>query len=63
MFVDVPAQVEYVPLKQYEVVFYLKGKKFSEVIGANSTTDARELIRSRHGEEVKIVSVREVKKK
>jgi hypothetical protein len=54
------AFVEHAELKQYEVIFTLDGKRYSQIIGARNTTDARELIRDQHPK-AKIVSVREKK--
>jgi hypothetical protein len=55
------AYVEYAPLKEYEVTYTLKGKKYQDVVRANSSTDARELVKTRY-KDANIVSVKEVKK-
>ena len=55
------AYVEYAPLKEYEVTYTLKGKKSQDVVRANSSTDARELVKTRY-KDARIISVREVKK-
>jgi hypothetical protein len=55
------AYVEYAPLKEYEVTYTLKGKKYQDVVRANSSTDARELVKTRY-KDAHIVSVKEVKK-
>jgi hypothetical protein len=55
------AYVEYAPLKEYEVTYTLKGKKYQDVVRANSSTDARELVKTRY-KDARIISVREVKK-
>jgi hypothetical protein len=55
------AYVEYAPLKEYEVTYTLKGKKYQDVVRANSSTDARELVKTRY-KDARIVSVRETKK-
>jgi hypothetical protein len=53
--------VEYAPLKEYEVTYTLKGKKYQDVVRANSSTDARELVKTRY-KDARIISVREAKK-
>jgi hypothetical protein len=53
--------VEYAPLREYEVTYTLKGKKYQDVVRANSSTDARELVKTRY-KDAHIISVREVKK-
>ena len=56
------AYVEYAPLREYEVNYTLKGKRYADNVKANSSTDARELIYARYGKDAKIISVKEVKK-
>jgi hypothetical protein len=36
------------PMKHYEVVFRLNGHRYSEVVGATCSNDARRLVESRH---------------
>jgi len=58
----IAAFVEYAPLREYEVSYALKGKRYADNVKANSSSDARDLIYARYGKDAKIISVKEVKK-
>jgi hypothetical protein len=53
--------VEYAPLSSYLVVFKLKGKTTEETVKANSSSQARQIIKDRYdGKNIQIISVRKV---
>lgn len=58
---DIPAYVEYAPLREYEVTYTLKGKKYADNVKANNSSDARALIFARYGKDAKIISVKEIR--
>lgn len=55
------AYVEYAPLREFEVTYTLKGKRYADNVKANSSSDARALIYARYGKDAKIISVKEVR--
>lgn len=53
--------VEYATLSSYLVTFKLKGKTTEEVVKANSSSQARQIIKDRYdGATIQIISVRKV---
>jgi hypothetical protein len=55
------AYVEYAPLDTYLVVFKLKGKTTEEVVKANSSTQAKEIIKARYeGQKIVIISSKKI---
>lgn len=53
--------VEYAPLSSYLVTFKLKGKTTEETVKANSSSQARQIIKDRYdGVTIQIISVRKV---
>ena len=54
--------VEYVLVREYEVTYILKGKKYQDVVRTTSSTNARELVKIRY-KDAHIISVKEAKKK
>ena len=53
--------VEYASLSSYLVTFKLKGKTTEETVKANSSSQARQIIKDRYdGKNIQIISVRKV---